>query len=69
MTTRDPQSPGRLLEIRGDAVAILVRTGDHWEFHALDPRWTSFEGRVFPTPVSAEHAVLIAASSRADCAR
>lgn len=62
MTPTDPPSPGRLLEWRGDTIAILVRAGRHWEFHALDGRWSHFEGRAFATPVAAEHAVVRAAA-------
>lgn len=63
MTTNDLRTDGRLLEIRGDTVAIMVHAGDHWEFHALDDRWAHFEGRAFATPVAAEHAVLLAAKA------
>lgn len=55
MTSDASTSPGRLIEIDGDAAALLVRVGDAWEVFALDARIASFEGRGFPTPVAAEH--------------
>lgn len=53
--------PGRLIEIDGEAAALLIPTGDRWEVHALDARSAPFEGCGFPTPVAAEHALVLAA--------
>lgn len=59
MTFDGLDSPGRLLERDGEAVALLIRCGDHWEFHALDHRWAHLEGRCFGSAVAAEHALVL----------
>lgn len=60
MTTDVSTGPGRLIEIDGEALALLIRSGEHWEVFALDASATPFEGRGFPTPVAAEHALVLA---------
>lgn len=57
--TPDPStSPGRLIEVDGEAVALLIRTEAHWEVFALDARVAPLEGRRYQTPVAAEHALV-----------
>ncbi|NLH80079.1 MAG: hypothetical protein GX458_04435 [Phyllobacteriaceae bacterium] len=60
MTTDVSTGPGRLIEIDGEAAALLIRHGEHWEVFALDGRAAPFDGRRFPTPVAAEHTLLLA---------
>ena len=46
-----------LIEIEDVEAGLLLRQGASFVFHAVAPRFRSFEGAVFPNPWSAERAL------------
>jgi hypothetical protein len=45
-----------LVEVRDTPVGILIRQGDSYAFHALDPSVGDLEGMTFPDAFAAERA-------------
>ncbi len=45
-----------LIEVRDSPVGILIRQGDGYAFHALDPAVGDLEGATFPDAFAAERA-------------
>ena len=45
-----------LVEVRDDPVGILIRQGEGYAFHALDPRVSELEGATFPDAFAATRA-------------
>jgi hypothetical protein len=53
-----------LIELGERAVGILIRTGEAFRFHAVEPAFLALEGVTFPDAFAAERAALRVARRR-----
>jgi hypothetical protein len=58
-----------LVEVRDTPVGILIRQGDSYAFHALEPSVGELEGMTFPDAFAAERAARRRIDGRTGAAR